>query len=157
MVETWDEAAGEAITNIFSLVVAGKQKPASILREQLDAFIASLYDRRGGNIQATVYFGNLGADAIQIAKQRGIELTAKECVRVLIKKQKDYGPENIRRFGRPGLLVRLHDKIARLENLDSKNREPENESVYDTFLDIVNYTAIGIMWEQNKFLLPLEE
>lgn len=157
MTETWDEAAEEAINIIFSLVLPTGNIDIQILREELDDFIGSLYDRRGGDVQAKVQFANLGADAIQVAKKKGIELTEKECVRILIKKQKDYGPENIRRFGRQGLMVRIHDKIARLENLYNSGREPENETIYDTYLDIVNYTAIGIMWESNRFLLPLKQ
>lgn len=157
MTETWDEAAEEAINIIFSLVLPTGNIDIQILREELDDFIGSLYDRRGGDVQAKVQFANLGADAIQVAKKNGIELTEEECVRILIKKQKDYGPENIRRFGRQGLMVRIHDKIARLENLYNSGREPENETIYDTYLDIVNYTAIGIMWESNRFLLPLKQ
>jgi hypothetical protein len=157
MTETWDDAAGEAINIIFSLILPTGKITIETLREELDDFIHSLYDRRGGDIQAKVQFASLGADALQTAKQYDIELTAKECVRVLIKKQKDYGPENIRRFGRQGLMVRLHDKIARLENLHNSGRQPENESIYDTYLDIVNYTAIGIMWESDNFLLPLKK
>lgn len=157
MTETWDESAEEAINIIFSLVLPAGNTNIQILREELDDFIGSLYDRRGGDVQAKVQFANLGADAIQVAQKNGIELTEKECVRILIKKQKDYGPENIRRFGRQGLMVRIHDKIARLENLYNSGREPENETIYDTYLDIVNYTAIGIMWESNRFLLPLKK
>lgn len=102
------------------------------------------------------WFGSVGADAIGVAKARGIVFQIDEVHRTLVRKQRDYGPENIRRFGRKGLMIRLHDKVARLENLDGGGRGPENESVIDTFLDIVGYCAIGIMWERNEFLLPLE-
>ena len=101
------------------------------------------------------YFGCIGADAIQVAKNRGINFEIADIHRTLVRKQKDYGPENIRRFGRQGLMIRLHDKVARLENLDGGGRGPENESVVDTFLDIVGYCAIGIMWERQEFLLPV--
>lgn len=73
----------------------------------------------------------------------------------LVSKQRDYGPENIARFGRMGLLIRTHDKIARLENLLNANREPNNEAIVDTWLDIVGYSAIGVMWERDQFLTPL--
>ena len=74
----------------------------------------------------------------------------------LVKKQYDYGHNNIARFGFIGLLIRVHDKIARLENLISKEVDPNNESIDDTIMDIVGYSAIGIMWEQNQFMLDLE-
>jgi hypothetical protein len=79
-----------------------------------------------------------------------------EITQTLIRKQTDYGPENIRRFGLDGLLVRCHDKIARLKNLHLfRDGESANESVTDTYLDIIGYSAIGMMWERGWFLLPL--
>jgi hypothetical protein len=51
-------------------------------------------------------------------------------------------------------MVRCHDKVARLENLLAAGREPRNESIHDTYMDLAGYSAIGIMWERNEFLLP---
>jgi len=73
----------------------------------------------------------------------------------LCRKQNDYGHENIARFGRLGLLVRVHDKIARLHNLLAKGGVPQNESIEDTYVDIVGYSAIGIMVERGWFGLQL--
>lgn len=73
----------------------------------------------------------------------------------LIRKQHDYGHHNISRFGRHGLLVRVHDKIARLKNLMLQSASPNNESISDTYTDIVGYSAIGIMWERGWFNLEL--
>ena len=129
---------------------------AERVRNTLDEFISSLYDREGGRERAMAWFGCLGADALATASARGITFTVPEVHKTLVRKQRDYGPENIRRFGRKGLMIRLHDKVARLENLDGGGRGPENESVIDTFMDIVGYCAIGIMWEREEFLLPLE-
>lgn len=76
--------------------------------------------------------------------------------RTLVKKQADYGSENISRFGRGGLLVRCHDKMARLKNLHLvRSSKASNESVTDTYLDIIGYSAIGMLWEREWFLLPL--
>jgi hypothetical protein len=73
----------------------------------------------------------------------------------LCKKQHDYGHENIARFGRLGLLVRVHDKIARLKNLVTRGGVPQNESIEDTYVDILGYSAIGIMVERGWFGLQL--
>lgn len=73
---------------------------------------------------------------------------------ILVKKQKDYGHGNITKFGRIGLIVRMQDKVARLENLLAKgvsDEEAENESVYDNVIDVMGYSAIGIMWERGEF------
>lgn len=154
--ETWDESAESALHNIFSLVVKSSDPSAKRILTTLDEFIQSLYDRDGGYGRAMAWFGCLGADAVETARLRGIKLTVPEVHQILVRKQRDYGPENIRRFGRRGLLIRLHDKVARLENLDGGGRGPENESVIDTFIDIIGYCAIGIMWERREFLLPLK-
>lgn len=75
--------------------------------------------------------------------------------KTVIAKQKDYGPNNISRFGINGLVIRMHDKIARLENLISKNNIPQNESILDTLLDIIGYSIVAIMWINGTFLFPL--
>ena len=75
---------------------------------------------------------------------------------ILIKKQRDYGPKNIARFGLNGIIIRTHDKVARLENLVERRLPPENESLMDNLLDIIGYSAIAIMWCKDTFLLPLE-
>lgn len=82
--------------------------------------------------------------------------TMEHVTRTLIRKQMDYGTGNISRFGRGGLLVRCHDKMARLKNLHLvRSGDAANESVTDTYLDIIGYSAIGMMWEREWFMLPL--
>lgn len=78
-----------------------------------------------------------------------------EILGTLVRKQSDYGHHNISRFGRHGLLVRVHDKIARLSNLMTRSNNPKNEPIVDTYTDIVGYSAIGIMWERGWFGLEL--
>lgn len=72
----------------------------------------------------------------------------KEALDVLIKKQNDYGPKNIAQApGGPinGLRVRMHDKLSRINHLVESGATPENESLRDSFLDMMNYSAIGLM------------
>jgi hypothetical protein len=67
---------------------------------------------------------------------------------VLLNKQEDYGPLNISRApGGPlnGLRVRMFDKISRINNLIDTGAEPNNESLYDSFLDLANYSIIAMM------------
>lgn len=72
-------------------------------------------------------------------------------VQILANKQRDYGHSNIEMFGHTGLMVRLHDKIARLRNLLNTDREPRNEAIQDTWFDIVGYCVIGIMLIDKTF------
>jgi hypothetical protein len=96
----------------------------------------------------------LGSMALTVLKDN-YGITSADITELLIKKQTDYGPENINRFGQFGLVVRTHDKVARLENLLAKGINPYNESVIDTYMDIVGYSAIGIMVERGWFNYPL--
>jgi hypothetical protein len=67
---------------------------------------------------------------------------------LLIRKHHDYGPKNIAHSpGGPlnGLRVRMWDKIARINNLLDSGVKPSNESLRDSFLDLLNYSAIAMM------------
>jgi len=77
-------------------------------------------------------------------------------IHTMIKKQADYGPHNILRFGERGVVVRIYDKVARLKNLTTTGREPNNESIADTWLDIMNYAVIAVMLINRVFELPLD-
>jgi hypothetical protein len=67
---------------------------------------------------------------------------------LLLQKHKDYGPKNI--AGAPGgplngLRVRMWDKTARINHLIDSGATPENESLRDSFIDLLNYSAIALM------------
>jgi hypothetical protein len=71
-----------------------------------------------------------------------------ELADVLLSKHQDYGKNNI--IDAPGgalngIRVRMHDKVARLNNLLDNNKEPKHESIRDTLIDIANYATIAIM------------
>jgi hypothetical protein len=73
---------------------------------------------------------------------------------VLLSKHKDYGPTNISKSpGGPlnGLRVRMWDKTARLNHLIDSGATPENESLRDSFLDLLNYSAIALMVLDGKW------
>lgn len=152
---TWDDAARAATEIIFSQVRPRSKVTLSETRSEFDLFVDNLFSAPAGNETAQARWSCLGGNAIELSGKLSQQLTVAEVTDTLIRKQRDYGPENIRRFGRQGLMIRVHDKIARLENLIDSGRNPENESIRDTFLDIVGYSAIGIMWESGTFLLPL--
>ena len=73
---------------------------------------------------------------------------------LLLKKHLDYGPTNISRApggAINGLRVRMHDKTARINHLVDKGATPENESLRDSFIDLLNYSAIALMVLDNKW------
>jgi hypothetical protein len=73
----------------------------------------------------------------------------------LISKQHDYGHENILFAGADGVLVRAHDKIARIKNLLGRGAHAENESLRDSWIDLAGYAVIAIMLMDGTFTRPL--
>ena len=80
-----------------------------------------------------------------------------DMLQLFCRKQQDYGPKNIGmgeivvdtdykvKRSLLALSVRINDKVQRLLNLTMNNREPNNESLEDTFIDIANYAVMSII------------
>jgi len=80
--------------------------------------------------------------------------TADELVTLLLSKHRDYGPKNISDSpGGPlnGLRVRMHDKLARINNLTDRGAAPQHESLEDSFKDMANYAIIGLLVLRNQW------
>ena len=82
--------------------------------------------------------------------------TVMSMYRVHLQKNADYSPANILATGQVGLVTRLWDKMARLMNLTGFRivveegtfeapREPKNESIEDSFMDMAVYAVIGLL------------
>jgi hypothetical protein len=102
----------------------GQSERDYIDKAETDAFIAAMWDVLDGA-------GNL-----------------------LLKKHRDYGPSNI--AGAPGgplngLRVRMWDKTARINHLIDSGATPENESLRDSFIDLLNYSAIALLVLDKKW------
>ena len=78
------------------------------------------------------------------------------------KKHLDYGMGNIsagtglsneeeRSFALTGLWYRISDKINRWKNMIITERDPQNETIIDTFQDLVNYGIIAQLVSNNKW------
>jgi predicted transcriptional regulator len=73
---------------------------------------------------------------------------------LLVRKHMDYGPKNISEApggAINGLLVRMHDKMARLKNLHYNNKSANYESIEDTYKDLANYAVIALMVLRDKW------
>src|SRR3990167_5204804 len=84
---------------------------------------------------------------------------ATELANTVIRKQNDYGPKNITNTPiNPvlAIMVRINDKIQRMTNLVQSGKEPQNESIQDTALDIMGYGLVLAMLLDGTFTLPLE-
>jgi hypothetical protein len=78
-----------------------------------------------------------------------------DLLKVLVDKQRDYGPKNISSApggALNGLLVRMNDKMQRLINLTYENQDdPTNESIKDSYADLANYCVIAMMVLDNNW------
>jgi hypothetical protein len=69
----------------------------------------------------------------------------KEALSIFTKKNHDYG-DSFATYGPVGVIVRMGDKIQRLQNISKKGIVMVNdESVRDTLLDLHNYCAMAMM------------
>lgn len=83
-----------------------------------------------------------------------VKIVYDELMSLLLSKHRDYGPRNI--ADAPGgaingLRVRMHDKLARINNLVDSKTEPEHESLEDSFKDMANYAIIGMLLLRDKW------
>jgi hypothetical protein len=79
---------------------------------------------------------------------------ADELAELVIRKQADYGHDNILAFGELGLIVRCSDKVARLRNLH--NKEGVTEPRVDAWSDLGGYSIIALMLDRGWFTKELE-
>lgn len=157
----WQDASACALAHIFEVVSNMEFDNYDVhlpdLRNAIDDGIGAFFDQPSfPDLGRFGFWRELGALGVMVSRnfcERPIrQMFVHE---TLVRKQTDYGHDNIARFGSRGLLVRMHDKVARLENIISKGVDPKNESLFDNFMDVVGYSAIGCMWEADEFLLPL--
>jgi hypothetical protein len=101
---------------------------------------------------------NRDATSSIVAREVHLEVNlsnlSRELNDLLLSKHKDYGPKNISQApGGPinGLRVRMHDKLARINNLVDSGATPEHESLEDSFKDMANYAIIGLLVLRNKW------
>lgn len=180
--KTWEQASFDSATELwdryntfngFSIkpYLDASNSEIDNLRKIIDDYIKSdLYLQKiecledckdGDRSRHKIMWYSLTANSINATKKYYPKEPARmvEIISTVINKQKDYGHHNIAMFGITGLVIRLHDKIARAENLLSKERMENavpGESLYDTFTDIIGYSIIAIMWLNNTFMFDLE-
>ena len=78
------------------------------------------------------------------------EVVQKEGFNLFIMKNADYG-DAFASHGVVGVMMRIHDKLNRYENITKTKIELINdESLRDTLLDLHNYAAMAIMLYDEK-------
>jgi hypothetical protein len=158
-VKFWDDVSLEAVKRIVAYSNSFVENPSmESLRQVLDEMIEEHFEE-GPEVPASSWIA-LGGEAYMLGcKLQLITDSPRDyCIktaRFVTGKQRDYGTENVARFGGRGLLVRAHDKVARLENLRGRGAAAANEPLSDTIVDLVGYSIVGVLWAENDFFQPL--
>lgn len=82
---------------------------------------------------------------MSVINQQRIQQQAEELAQLLIRKNADYGnsfEEQFNKRGLVGVLIRLEDKMARLDNLE-RNAAKVDESIKDTLIDLAGYALLA--------------
>lgn len=84
-------------------------------------------------------------DNNEVNRVSQMEKVQKEGLELFKKKNADYG-DAFANYGVVGVLVRMGDKISRLQSITAKSVSLVNtESLRDTLIDLHNYSAMAIM------------
>lgn len=70
-----------------------------------------------------------------------------------VRKNHDYGnsfDKSLDKFGLVASVVRIGDKMNRIESLAQKKTMVQDESIRDTLLDMANYAVMTVMWMDNQ-------
>jgi hypothetical protein len=152
MFDNWNDAA-EAILMEWSTLTSGHRAN----HQHLNAYRKTL--ARAVREQREIP----RLDIIDVAHEAMSELKAQkqwnanEMHSLLVRKQKDYGHGNILMFGHVGIAIRMCDKLARLDSLLTSGVTPSNESLIDTWMDLIGYAVISEMLHLNVFELELKD
>lgn len=78
---------------------------------------------------------------------------AKGMIETYVRKNHDYGnsfDKSLDKFGLVASVVRIGDKMNRIESLVQKEAMVQDESIRDTLLDMANYAIMTVMWVDNQ-------
>jgi len=99
-----------------------------------------------GNEELYAAMDKLTREILAIEKLRG------KLVDLFVRKNTDYGNDQIVEFGEFGILVRSTDKLNRLKNLVGKDeRLVSDETLDDTWEDLAIYAFIALLLRKGYF------
>lgn len=74
-----------------------------------------------------------------------------ELLQMFLQKHHDYGKGNILDTKELGIAFRVSDKLNRLKFLLSNQKQPQNESIEETWIDIAVYSVIAVLYRRGWF------
>ena len=96
---------------------------------------------------------NMSVDNKKELRNEEIKKACDELAELLIKKNNDYGDSFAQQYSKYGLvsaLIRMDDKMRRLENLSKVGNAEVNESIADTLLDLSGYSLLAYVEAMKK-------
>jgi hypothetical protein len=150
---TWEDGAQAALKHIadFAGMIKRDDNIFDVVFETLGTIVREYPDDTDMMVNM---LERAGIGALHCMADMG-PFSLEEMHRLLCSKQHDYGHGNILHFGTVGVAVRLCDKIARRANLLGRGATAMNETLTDTYMDILGYAAIALMLEDGSFELEL--
>ena len=181
-VGSWERAADSTVKEIYDLAFSDGLTDINVMVKMMRHKLDDMINMTGGlkdttspvvEYAARQMWAFLARHALIILSKTGNRPDPELLVELFVSKQRDYGSENIAKFGTAGLLIRIHDKIARLENIMDRSSGNFNtavqvnavagETIIDTLHDVVGYATIALMWLKidvngnRAFMYPLAE
>ena len=159
---TWDEAARGAVTyveNEASFIQNTEANLDSTLDEYeraISEHVLGLDKHAFDNADMLNCMVGMGVQAIMWVRDHNPRYSNSGMVDLLVSKQHDYGHDNINNFGLVGIAIRMCDKVARIRNLTKRGDAAQNESIIDSYMDLIGYSAIAFMYDNGGFQLPLK-
>lgn len=83
--------------------------------------------------------------------EEAFQAVCDDMLAMFIKKHKDYGKGNILDTKELGIAFRISDKLNRLKHLCANNKNPQNETIEESWIDIAVYAVIGTMYRKKWF------
>ncbi|MGF9711649.1 nucleotide modification associated domain-containing protein [Paenibacillus naphthalenovorans] len=86
-------------------------------------------------------------------QEKRIEIVISEVGSTLIRKNRDYGDSFAKQFAKYGALsglIRMDDKMRRLENLVGGAEQNVDESIEDTLMDLAGYAILCVIELRKK-------
>ena len=80
-----------------------------------------------------------------------MEKVLKEISKLIRRKNQMYGDGNVDAMGIEGVILRITEKIERLKHLRKIGLNPDEETLEDTWQDIIGFGIIGLMLQRGTW------
>ena len=163
IVKMKDMDSGEWIDAVLYMSLKNGHYYVREKRQFLDKFITlKEWEENGGNDKSNMTTEELTAlpkvelhchlDGLPESANQ-FKNIAKGMIETYVRKNHDYGnsfDKSLDKFGLVASVVRIGDKMNRIESLVQKKAMVQDESIRDTLLDMANYAIMTVMWMDNQ-------